>query len=255
MFHITQYLSWQVFYQVHQSSTFYRTEAVRSVYCYDQVEVFLKDANKILLIIQVRIQETEALLSGVGPCCINTWIPCIQDHRLITLKVLRNIIPELFRKSLLSWHHILLTEEEYLWNDIIHDCSCRREERQQPTPDSKSLLMSLNEHGNYYNPGMDPCDGIGYDPRNNSGEVTLHMWENTNTSQELSPSPDINQTTNPPLAEVSPWAQWIKQEIYQYYVQKLVAICMSLCLIASPEIKRITRSSRGSSDSTSQQTK
>jgi hypothetical protein len=99
-FHITQYLGIQVFYQIHQFTTYHWIEAVTSIYCQDQIEVFSRETGSILLITQVGIQETEALLSEVGPCCINSWIPRLQDHRLITLKVLRNIILELFEHQL-----------------------------------------------------------------------------------------------------------------------------------------------------------
>jgi hypothetical protein len=75
---------------------YYGMVAVRSVYCQDQIEVFLKDSGSILLVIQVGLLETEALLSGVNPHCIDSWILKIQDHRLIILKVLRTTIPKLF---------------------------------------------------------------------------------------------------------------------------------------------------------------
>jgi hypothetical protein len=39
------------------------------------------------------------------------------------------------------------------------------------------------------------------------------------------------QTSQP--AEVSQWACWIKQEIFQHYTQNLIAVCMSLCPTSS----------------------
>jgi hypothetical protein len=85
--------------------------------------------GSILIIIRVGLQETQALLSEVGPHCIDTCILKIQNHRLITLKVLRNVIPELFRHQLPQRHHVLLSEEEYLQNETMFDCFYGRDSR------------------------------------------------------------------------------------------------------------------------------
>jgi hypothetical protein len=57
--------------------------------------------------------------------------------------------------------------------------------------------MSLNEHGNYHNSGMDPHDGLSDVTRKSNREIELQMYEEQYTHQELSPSPDID---NPPDA-------------------------------------------------------
>jgi hypothetical protein len=75
---------------------------VQNLYNHDQIKVYEKDSLKIMLVVQVGLRETKALLREVGPHCIDSWIPRMDDHQLVVLKVLRNTLPELFRKQLLT---------------------------------------------------------------------------------------------------------------------------------------------------------
>jgi hypothetical protein len=42
--------------------------------------------------------------------------------------------------------------------------------------------MSLNQHGNYYNFGMDPHDGFGDNAGLSDCEIEMHMHEDASTS-------------------------------------------------------------------------
>jgi hypothetical protein len=74
----------------------------------------------------------------------------------------------------------------------------------RPVKDPKELLMSLDEHSNYYNPGMDPCDSFGNDAGLLDSEVEMRMHEDANTSRQLSPNPDIYRTQDPTTSRSEP---------------------------------------------------
>jgi hypothetical protein len=96
------------------------------LYNYDQIEVYSKDnPSKILLIIQIGIKEVQSLLAEVGPHCIDSWVPRIDDHQLVILKVIQNMIPEPFGRKLLCQRYRLLSEEEYIKNKEVFDCFCK----------------------------------------------------------------------------------------------------------------------------------
>jgi hypothetical protein len=124
---------------LYRTSTFYRittydrlhaptpygTETVCCIYQADQLGVHSKgQPSKLLGLIKFRNLETQIILSGIAPQLVHTWIPRSRNHRLIVIKLIRSILPELFGFSLPTPVYQLLTKQEYISNQQYHNCSC-----------------------------------------------------------------------------------------------------------------------------------
>jgi hypothetical protein len=81
--------------------------------------------TRTLAVIEFGIREVLVLLAGIGPHCINTWVPHISNHQPIIIKIVRNMVPEFYGKKLPSPVYSVLTKEEYVKNEEVHDCTCR----------------------------------------------------------------------------------------------------------------------------------
>jgi hypothetical protein len=88
---------------------------IRGIFQEDQIRIYTKERNAQLFgIIQFGYLERQYLLSGIGPHCIDTWVPRTTKRRIITVKIIRTILPEYFGKILSPPVYRVLSEEEYI---------------------------------------------------------------------------------------------------------------------------------------------
>jgi hypothetical protein len=114
----------RIFYWIHQQPE-YGIEFIYCIFHKNQVEVYSKSQpTKTLTVIQVGLREVQELLEGVGPHCIDSWILQISNHHLVVIKVIWNMILELFGKMLPEPIYSVLSEDKYIWSDKVYDCTC-----------------------------------------------------------------------------------------------------------------------------------
>jgi hypothetical protein len=102
---------------------------VWGIFQQDQLQVYTKEKTpQLFTIIQFGYLKAQFLLTGIGLHCIDTWVPRIDKHHLIVIKIIQSVLPEYFRKILTSPTYKVLTEDEYIQNDTYHDCACGHSE-------------------------------------------------------------------------------------------------------------------------------
>jgi hypothetical protein len=93
----------------------YSIEHIRCIYQSDRLEVYSKTRPvQTITVVQFGYLETQVLLATIWTRCIDTWVPHIDNDCILIIKIIQNIIPELFGKTLLTPTYTLLTEAEYI---------------------------------------------------------------------------------------------------------------------------------------------